>query len=654
MRWSVVLAVAGALYGQPLALRRPAPPEATAGAHPIDAFVEKYWREQDLKEPPRVPDALFARRVYLDAWGLVPTPRQLDEFHRSKDRAALVDRLLADRGNYTEHWISFWNDLLRNDEGVVYHGERKSITTWLRKALDENLPYDRFISALLNPSTPSDPDGFLIGVNWRGTVSASEQPAMQAAQNSAQVFLGVNLKCNSCHDSFISKWKLKDAYGLASFFSAEPLELVRCDARTGETAVPKFLFPEIGDVRAGTRQAERRAEAARLFTSPENGRLPRTLVNRVWKRLLGRGLVEPVDDMAGKAWSDDLLDWLASDFADHGYDVKRLIRTIMTSRAYQSLSVDQAGKPYLFTGPLVRRLTAEQFADSIASITGEWRVRQTGAAGAWAREWQVKSSALSRALGRPIRDQVTTERLDQPTTLQALELSNGSTLATSLQRGAQRMLGELKAPPANLFDSGVVGPQRAPVDIDITGASKLWLLIEDSDSYDRSRIITGWIDAELSGPGGSARLADLLPDAPRKAIQPRNAPAGEAVIGPVPSRMTVDLAGKSFTRFRAAVAVDQSCLISEINPRVRFFVFREEPDPRLLVRIMGDPPAPRAWKPETVEQTIDMLYRHAVSRPPQPAESTAARDFFNGKLSADGLEDLLWSVFLSPEFEYIR
>ena len=209
-------------------------------ANPVDEFLKAG------KAP--VSDA-----GYLDAWGLLPTPEELAKFEADRSagkREALVDRLLGDDQRYAAHWISFWNDHLRNDEGVVYHGERKSISDWLRKALETNLPYDRFVRALLSPSRPDDPDGFLIGVNWRGDVSASEIPPMQAAQNSSQVFLGVNLKCNSCHDSFISRWKLKDAYGMAVLFSEKELEIYRCDVRTGEKAQPKFLFPEAGAIPA--------------------------------------------------------------------------------------------------------------------------------------------------------------------------------------------------------------------------------------------------------------------------------------------------------------------------------------------------------------------------------------------------------------------
>ena len=294
-----------------------------------------------------------------------------------------MHRLLGDNGKYAEHWISFWNDLLRNEEGVNYHAEtstRTSITNWLLPALTRNLAYDRMVSQLLNPTAPEDPAGFLIGVNWRGEVSASQTPAMQAAQNSAQIFIGLNLKCNSCHDSFISKWKLKDAYALASFFSDQDrLRLYRCDVAQDDYATPAFLFPALNRVPPSQSLADRRQTIAAIFTDPRNGRVPRTLVNRMWKKLLGRGFVENPDEMDGVPWDPQLLDWLASDFVDGGYDVKRLLATIIMSRAYQMRAVPRAGeqpREYVFRGPEIRRLTAEQFGDAIGAITGDWNVYQ--------------------------------------------------------------------------------------------------------------------------------------------------------------------------------------------------------------------------------------------------------------------------------------
>ena len=140
------------------------------------------------------------------------------------------------------------NDLLRNEDGVTYFSEtagRKSITDWLLAALTANLRYDQFVVKLLNPMTPADPEGFLTGVNWRGETSAAVTPWMQASQNTAQVFLGINLKCNACHDSFVSKWKLKDAYALAAYFSPESTPgAVSCERRAEQFADPRPV-PEL-------------------------------------------------------------------------------------------------------------------------------------------------------------------------------------------------------------------------------------------------------------------------------------------------------------------------------------------------------------------------------------------------------------------------
>ncbi|HEX2726939.1 MAG TPA: DUF1549 domain-containing protein, partial [Beijerinckiaceae bacterium] len=392
----------------PLAPRMP-PVPAGAAANPIDRFIDSYLAQKKLPAPPLVSDALFARRVWLDLHGLPPPPEALAAFLASHDkdkRTRLIDRLLAERKPYAEHWISFWNDLLRNDEGVIYHGERKSISTWLLGALEQNVPYDAMVRALLDPPAKTGPEGFLVGVTWRGVVSASQVPPMQAAQNAAQVFLGINLKCAACHDSFINRWKLRDTYGLAGLFSEEPLELARCDVKLGGHETARFLYSDFG-VKFDDSAAARRKAAADWFVHRENGRFSRTLVNRYWRQLFGRGIVEPPDDMDGPPWSEDLLDWLASDFSAHGYDLRHLLRQITTSRAYQSEAVREVGesRDYVFRGPRLRRLSAEQFSDTISAVTGDWRLHspRTENFATYSREWRLKSDPLSRALGRPIR-----------------------------------------------------------------------------------------------------------------------------------------------------------------------------------------------------------------------------------------------------------
>ena len=154
------------------------------------------------------------------------TGRPAPGLERPDRRERLIDRLLADDVARAEHWLTFWNDLLRNDyagTGFITGG-RRQISGWLYRALLENRPYDAMVRELIAPSSNAT-DGFLNGIRWRGTVSASQQPEVQFAQNAGQVFLGINLKCASCHDSFIDRWTLDEAYGLAAIYSQRPLEL---------------------------------------------------------------------------------------------------------------------------------------------------------------------------------------------------------------------------------------------------------------------------------------------------------------------------------------------------------------------------------------------------------------------------------------------
>ena len=647
-------------------------------SRPGDKFLAAYFAEHGVAEPQVVSDAVFARRAYLDIWGLVPPPEQLEAFvsDQSPDkRDKLVEKLLAEDKNYAENWASFWNDLLRNDEGVNYQGARKSITPWLTHALETNMPYNQFVATLMNPAGPGDPDGFLIGVNWRGDVSASQTPAMQAAQNSAQVFLGVNLKCNSCHDSFISRWKLKDAYGLAAYFSPnEKLELYRCDKPNGQYATAKFLYPELDKTGAvPVSLAERHAAAAKMFTEPENGRLPRTLVNRVWQRLIGRGIVENVDDMDAEPWNPALLDWLSADFVAHNYDMKHLIATIMESRAYQMPVVKMDGekpKEYVFRGPEVRRLTAEEFVDSLSEITGEWRVViPSGAKEAvYVREWRAGSSSLTRALGRPIRDQVFTERNNEATMLQGLEMVNGETLTHMLNRGAERMLGELKPAPVALYDSGELhrgDHSFTSFDIDISQVKELRLLVSDRGSYAPERVLADWAQVELVSANGATPLSSLKPEkatglrAGSDPIELQKQTFTDGLRSTSDSMVVYDLAGKGFTRLRGTVGIEKKCMQDDISPATRFFVFDRQPDMEHLVEVASAMPTPAPKGPFTKDQLVNRIFVQALGRTPTPAErklALAALEDPNkpDSPSASGLADLLWSVSMLPEFQMIH
>lgn len=376
--WEAGFSFAKSSYEPPLKPRRPTlPPTQDGRRNPIDRILDADLAKHQRPRPAPIDDATFARRSSLDLIGLLPPPEELQSFlqdPRPNRRELWIERLLADDTAYAEHWLTFWNDLLRNDYGGTgfITGGRKQISKWLYRALIDNKPYDQFARELLAPN--ADTAGFADGIKWRGNVSAGQTVEIQFAQSVGQAFLGINLKCASCHDSFVDRWTLDEAYGLAAIYSSQPLEIHRCDKPVGREATAKWLFPELGDIDPKAAQPERMKQLAALMTHAENGRFSRTLVNRLWHRLMGYGIVHPLDAMQTPPWNADLLDFLASDFVEHGYDIKHTLGLITTSQAYQSqaevIEAYEATGDYHFAGPRVKRMTAEQFVDAVWQLTG--------------------------------------------------------------------------------------------------------------------------------------------------------------------------------------------------------------------------------------------------------------------------------------------
>ena len=435
-------------WKSPIAPRRVELPGDSRGS-PIDRVVDAYFAEHGVTPSPDLADAAFARRVSLDLIGVLPAPNGVRLFASDPSTTkaeAFVDSLLSRDEAYASHWMTFWNDLLRNDySGTGFiDGGRKQITQWLYAALLENKPYDEFVRELIDAT--EDTEGFIKGIKWRGNVNASQVREIQFAQNISQVFLGENMKCASCHDSFINDWRLTDAYGLAAIIADEPLEIHRCDKPTGEKAVARWLLPELGDVDPNASREERLKQTAELMTSKQNGRFARTVVNRLWQRLMGRGLVEPVDIMGNRPWSEDLLDHLAWQFAEEGYDLKKLLKWIVLSKTYRRQSVEPHSGPvgeYVFRGPVAKRMTAEQFVDAVWEATGAvpGKIDAKVSSKPAVRASLVKSTLLMRALGRPNREQVVTTRPAELSTLQALELNNGKEFVALVEKGAESWVG---------------------------------------------------------------------------------------------------------------------------------------------------------------------------------------------------------------------
>lgn len=439
----------------------PLPKQQSGKLAPIDLWVNEYFNKHRIKWPSVIDDRTFLKRVHLDIIGLLPSPDELRRFEndRSPDkRAAYVRELLNRNDDYAIHWLSFWNDALRNDytgTGYITDG-RTAITEWLYSALQSNKPYNQFASELISPYKASQ--GFIAGIKWRGVVNASQRTEIQAAQNVAQVFLGLNLKCASCHNSFINNWKLEDAYAFANIFSDSSLEINRCDKPTGKYAKTKMLWEQLGDISSDASSTVKQKELAAIMTKQENGRFYRTIVNRIWAKLMGRGIVDPVDMMDNEAWSQDLLDWMAYQFATTGaYDLKELVFQITTSRVYQlpSVGYNDANKitsdEFVFEGMIRRRMSAEQFTDAVAKIVApvfpdSLMMFKPGGSAQYVREKNgpraslVANNKFLTALGRPNRENVVTTRDSEANLLQALELTNGQHFDKALREGARKWL----------------------------------------------------------------------------------------------------------------------------------------------------------------------------------------------------------------------
>jgi hypothetical protein len=446
--------------------RQPPLPMAT-GIHtqPLDRFVDAYFRKKNVPWGKPVDDRTYIRRVYLDVIGLLPPPDSIVSFvnddHPEK-RQHLVRGLLQRNDDYAQQWLTFWNDALRNDySGTGYiTGGRFDITRWLYTSLRDNKPYHDFVRELISPSKESE--GFIRGIRWRGTINASQRTEMQAAQNVAQVFLGLNLKCASCHDSFVSDWKLDDAYAFANIFSDTTLEINRCDKPTGRMAGKRLLFPELGTIDSTAVTDARLKQLADFLVQPGDGRLYRTVVNRIWAQLMGRGIVEPLDVMDNEPWSQDLLDWLASDFVATGYDLKRLIYQILISDTYQlpSIGVKEEAMitdpTYVFSGMVRRRLTAEQFIDAVSQaiqpvypdslIVYPLLPDVIKDHTPFARAALVRNDRFQTSLGRPNRETVSTSRTSQANLLQALELTNGTQFNSAVRRAAENWQQKYREP----------------------------------------------------------------------------------------------------------------------------------------------------------------------------------------------------------------
>lgn len=680
-------------YEPPLKPRRPElPPVVDGRSNPIDRLIDSYLTSKKAKRPQRLDDAAFARRTSLDLIGLLPDVGSLADFMndtRSDRRERWIRRLLDNETAYAEHWLTFWNDLLRNDYGGTgfITGGRKQISKWLYQALIENKPYDQMARELISPNPESV--GFSEGIRWRGTVSAGQTVEIQFAQSVGQAFLGINLKCASCHDSFIDRWKLDEAYGLAAIYSTQPMDIHRCDKPIGRKAVAAWLFPELGQINPNDAQPERLKQLANLMTHPENGRFTRTIVNRLWHRLMGHGIVHPVDAMQSEPWNADLLDFLAVDFADHRYDLKQTLTLIATSAAYQSQSqIVERGvddQQYTYAGPRAKRMTAEQFVDAIWQITGSaprtidapfvrGKVDQRMAEkfqsqGQWIWSSADASSAVPKA-GETVTVRKRFQLPSAPARAGAVVTCDNSCVCYVNGRKVfasdnwERIEGfplesVLKAGDNEILIAGKNGgndPNPAAILCD--------LLVEFADgSLQAVRTDNSW-EWTAAEPRPDGKFAKEPTDwAP--AVPAANQKVWERIIPQIgPQMVLVVLAQQSMVR---AALLKSDFLQRTLGRPNRDQIVTTRPNELSALEAidlnntqsLADSLARGAklWQDRygaQPEKFVENLYLSTLSRSPSADERTAALEVLGAKPDEQSIQDLIWAIVMQPEFQLVR
>jgi len=433
----------------------PVPPKVSGPVfNPIDQFIEAKWTACKLPEaqsvPPVCDDATFIRRVYLDLIGVIPSADASRKFVADSaldKRAKLVDDLLFRKEAYASHWTPFWEEALASSPtvgGVATHG---NYSEFIYQSFLADKPYDQMVAELLDPTLPGYQKSSLASANGKINVigfvrNDNHNDTIQTAANTAQVFLGTGMKCASCHNHFLNKeWPQKRFTAFAGLFGTNDLELIRCEKHSGQFIAAAFPF-DLPDAPAVVpKDLDGRLHyLTTMLIDPANPRFARTVVNRLWRRYLGLGLFEPVDDfrLDRPASHPELLDWLADDFMRHNYDIKHTIRLILNSRTYQlrynpeledHFNVQKPDEPRFVRSPSLRRITAEEFIDSIHEAAAKnWdgqRIFRTST-----------STALTRALGRPAsRNEISTGRADDVAVVQSLELLNGDELHQFIYSG---------------------------------------------------------------------------------------------------------------------------------------------------------------------------------------------------------------------------
>ena len=414
----------------------------------IDDMVLGKLQELGLPPPRPSNDSHFLRRAYLDAIGLLPPAEVAKSFTAetaADKRANLIDSLL-DRSDFVDYWTYKWSDLLLVSSSRLSAPATRAYYNWIREAVAENRPWDQFVRELVT-SVGSNLE------NGAANYYVLHDDATKVAENITHTFMGLAIACARCHNHPLDRWTQDDYYSLSSYFARVGLkngdagQKIVFRASEGEVTHPRLGVP-LPPKPLGKRSAvavsdqDRRLDFARWLTSSQNPYFARATVNRIWYHFMGKGLVDPVDDLrdTNPASNEALLSLLTHEFVRSGFDVRQMIRTIMNSAAYQSSSARRStspGEERYHSRFILRRLPAEVILDIVSQVTDvptEFRGQPSKTRALQLPDSNVRSYFLT-VFGRPKRELNShAERVKDATVSQALHLINSEALHQRLRR----------------------------------------------------------------------------------------------------------------------------------------------------------------------------------------------------------------------------
>ena len=435
----------------------------------IDELVWEKLQTLGITPSEQADDAKFMRRVHIDIIGTLPTPQEVRAFLVDSDsskRKKLVDRLLQ-RPEYADHWANKWADLLRPNPYRVGIKAVLNYDNWIRESFRQNKPYDQFVRELITAQ----------GSTWHNgaaTLFRDRRSPDEITPLVTQLFLGIRLECAKCHHHPFEKWAQSDFYSFAAYFArvgrkgrglsppisgSEEIILTASKGQvthplTGETMQPRPLF---GVAPETPTNADPREALAQWVTSPENDYFAQVISNRIWADLMGRGLVEPIDDLraTNPPSNGPLLEALADELRLHEFNLKELIRAITTSYVYGLSSLPSArnvADTRNYSRHYRQRLRAEVLLDAVTEITGVPDSFSAMPPGSRAKEiWTHRIGSLFLdTFGRPDPNQdPPCERLEDSTVTQALHMMNATALhqkVTSDQGRAAELAASQQSP----------------------------------------------------------------------------------------------------------------------------------------------------------------------------------------------------------------